>query len=65
MFGIIHLAAFLLAPIFAKFGSRIGPKLLYNAGGFLQGISGIAFGFLEYVDDLPTFLGLSYFFRYD
>ena len=52
------------APIFAHFGNQWGPKLLYNAGAFLQGFAGISFGLLEYVDGTAAFLGLSYFLRY-
>ncbi|TRY80689.1 hypothetical protein TCAL_09016 [Tigriopus californicus] len=63
VFGIVHLAAFVSAPIFAKYGNRIGPKLLYNVGALVQGCQGIAFGFLTYVDNLGWFLGLSYFLR--
>ncbi len=36
VFGIAHLAAFLTAPIFGRWGARMGPKLLYNAGAFVQ-----------------------------
>ena len=65
VFGITHLAAFVFAPIFGRFGNDIGPKLLYNVGGFIQGFAGIAFGFLEYAEDTGTFLGLSYFLRWE
>lgn len=63
VFGIVHLSAFLSAPIFAKYGNSIGPKLLYNVGALVQSLQGIAFGFLAYVDNLGWFLGLSYFLR--
>ena len=64
VFGIVSLAAFLFAPIFGRYGTAIGPKLLYNTGGFVQGLSGIAFGLLDYVQDTVAFIGLSYFLRY-
>ena len=57
------MAAFLVAPIFAKYGGTFGPKRLYNLGAVLQSLAGIAFGFLEYIDHLQTFIGLSYFLR--
>jgi len=57
------MAAFLFSPIFGSYGSKIGLKLLYNSGAFIQAISGIMFGFLEYVDDTSTFIGISYFLR--
>ena len=63
VFGIVHLVAGVTAPIFAHFGNQWGPKLLYNAGAFLQGFAGISFGLLEYVDGTAAFLGLSYFLR--
>jgi len=36
VFGIANLAAFLMAPLCGKFGSKIGVKYLYNIGAFLQ-----------------------------
>jgi MFS family permease len=63
VFGIANLAAFLFAPIFGRYGAKIGPKLLYNAGAFTQGIVGLSFGFLVYIDDVGVFLGLSYLLR--
>jgi hypothetical protein len=64
VFGISNLAAFLTAPIFAKFGPMIGPKYLYNTGAFLQALVGLAFGFLDYLENVNAFLGLSYFLRF-
>jgi MFS family permease len=37
VFGSANLAAFIFAPIFGRFGSKIGPKLLYNVGAYVQG----------------------------
>jgi len=64
VFGITHLAAFITAPIFARYGNVFGPKLLYNVGGVGQGLAGILFGFLDYVNNLNSFLGLSYALRF-
>ena len=64
VFGIANLAAFLASPLFGKFGTKIGPKLLYNIGALLQPTCGIIFGFLSHVDNTALFLGLSYFLRY-
>ncbi len=64
VFGVCNLAALLTAPLIAKFGVLIGPKLLYNIGTIFQALSSLAFGFLAYVDNLHLFLGLSYFFRF-
>ena len=63
VFGIANLAAFLVAPFFGKYGTKIGPKLLYNSGAYLQGICGLAFGFLTYIENVDLFIGLSYLLR--
>ena len=63
VFGIANLAALIFAPIFGAFGTQIGPKWLYNLGAFIQGICGISFGFLVYVQGVAPFLGLSYLLR--
>jgi MFS family permease len=63
VFGITNMAGFIAAPFFGRFGSRLGPKLLYNTGAFVQAIAGFSFGFLDYIDDTATFLGLSYALR--
>ena len=59
-FGIVDLAALLSSPFFATFGERIGPKLLYTAGGFIQGLSGLGKACLGYVDSSGLFLTISY-----
>ena len=63
VFGIANMAAFLFAPIFGRYGTKIGLKLLYNTGSFVQSIAGILFGCLDYVQDPGLFLGLSYTLR--
>ena len=63
VFGTASLAAFIFSTIFGKFSLQIGPKLVYNIGAFTQAIIGIIFGFLKYVQDVTTFLGLSYLLR--
>jgi hypothetical protein len=59
------LAALLTAPIFAKYGSSIGAKFLYNMGALFQALSSLAFGFLDYTDNINLFLGLSYLLRFE
>ena len=51
VFGCSSLAAFLFGPIFGTYGERIGPKLLFNLGGLTQGLVGIAFGSLDYIEN--------------
>ena len=63
VFGIANLAAFIFSTIFGKYGARLGAKLVYNIGAFTQAFIGISFGFLKYVQNVPTFLGLSYLLR--
>ena len=65
VFGLAFLAAFLTAPLYGIFGDRIGAKILYNAGGILQGLSGVLLGFLTFVEDKSIFLGLAYALRYN
>ncbi len=65
VFGISNLAAFLTAPIVARFGSQIGAKYLYNTGAFVQAFGGFAFGFLDRIDNVNLFIGLSYFIRFE
>ena len=57
------MAAFLAAPLFGIYGARIGAKVLYNVGAFVQAICGIAFAFLTYINSTAAFLGLSYLLR--
>ena len=52
------------SPLFGKYGGQIGPKLCFNIGSILQGISGFLFGFLPYFREVSTFISLSYFFRF-
>ena len=63
MFGSANLAAFVFAPVFGRFGSKIGPKLLYTSGAYVQAVAGICLGLLTFVDDTGAFIGLSYFLR--
>jgi MFS family permease len=63
VFGIANLAAFLSAPIFGRYGAKIGPKFLYNFGAFMQALCCLAFGFLDFIPNVGVFLGLSYCLR--
>ena len=36
VFGAANLAAFITAPLFGRFGGKIGAKLVYNMGAYLQ-----------------------------
>jgi len=63
VFGIVNLASFIFAPLFGRFGDKIGAKLMYNIAGMMQGASALAFGFLSFVDNVSVFLALSYTIR--
>ena len=64
VFGLSPLTAFTFAPIFGRYGSRFGLKHLFNSGVFMYALAGLAFGFLDFVDNVNIFLGFSYFLRY-
>jgi len=64
VFGVFNLAAFIFSPIFGRYGTKFGLKFLYNTGAFIQALAGIGFGFLDYIQDTNTFLGISYLLRY-
>ena len=63
MFGITNLTIFIISPIFGKYGSRIGPKLCFNIGAVLQGVSGFLCAFLTYCTTTESFIGLAYTLR--
>ena len=52
------------SPFFGKYGGRLGPKMCFNIGSVLQGVSGFLFGFLPYFKDVGAFIGLSYLLRF-
>jgi len=59
------MSASIFAPVFAVVGDRLGPRRLYIFGSFLQAVAGgIAFAFLDLIDDVTPFLALSYFLRF-
>ena len=52
------------SPLFGKYGGQLGPKMCFNIGSVLQGVSGFLFGFLPYFKDVGAFIGLSYLLRF-
>jgi len=64
VFGICNIAAFFFAPIFGKFGDKIGPKRLFIIGAFTNAIFGLAFGTLQFVEDTTLYITLSYVLRF-
>ena len=59
----MSLAGFLFCPIFGHIGGRIDPKLIVVIGGIAQGISCILFGYLIHLEDVASFVVLSYILR--
>ena len=64
VYGTLSLAAFIFAPIIGRYGGKVGSKVLFNIGAFTQGLVGILFGFLDFVETTTSFLCLSYTFRF-
>ncbi len=64
VFGVASLAAVLFSPVFAHVGTIVGPKLVFNVGGFVQGFGAVLYGLLDLVNDTWTFIGLSYCLRF-
>ena len=64
VFGIANLSLFIFSPIFGKYGSKIGPKICFNCGAVMQGVSGFLFAFLPYCDGVALFISLSYLLRF-
>ena len=63
VFGICNIAAFFFAPIFGRFGEKIGPVVLFRIGAFTNGLFGLAFGALAFVEDTTLYITLSYVLR--
>ena len=64
VFGILNLTAFIFAPIFGTYGSKIGSRTLFYIGSFSQGFIGLLFGLLQFVNSTWTFIVLSYILRF-
>ena len=64
VFGIANLSLFIFSPIFGKYGTKIGPKICFNVGAVLQGVSGFLFAFLPYLTSTGAFIGLAYVLRF-
>ena len=64
VFGIANLSLFIFSPIFGKYASKIGLERCFNIGAIMQGVSGLLFAFVPYLDNVAIFLFLSYLFRF-
>lgn len=63
VFGIFELTVFLVSPIYGRFMSRWGPKLINNAGILTVSVMCILFGFLDRLESTETFIGFSFAVR--
>ena len=63
VFGIVHLSGFISASLMSIFGEKFSVRTLSFLGAFLQGLSVLGFGMLEFVENVDLFLSLSYLLR--
>ena len=63
IFGIIHLALFIISPLMGKVVTRLGLGRVFKSGLFLISFSSVCFGLLTFVGDSTLFLSLAYALR--
>ena len=63
VFGVVHLSAFIASSLMSIFGYRFSVRTMSFLGAIFQGVTVIAFGMLEFTDDVAMFLTLSYGLR--
>ena len=63
IFGIIHLALFIISPLMGKVVTRLGLGRVFKSGLFLISFSSVCFGLLTFVADSKLFLSLAYALR--
>ena len=63
VFGVVHLSAFIASSLMSIFGYRFSVRTMSFLGAIFQGVTVIAFGMLEFTDDVVLFLTLSYGLR--
>ena len=63
IFGIIHLALFLISPLMGKVVTRWGLGTVFKTGLLLISFSSVCFGLLTFVADSTLFLCLAYALR--
>ena len=64
VFGIVQFSLFMFSIAFGKYETCIGSEYLAVGGTSLLGIASTAFAFLNYTEDLTTFLAISYALRF-
>ena len=63
VFGIIDLFGFITSSLYCIFGERLSLRKMAFLGAFLQGLTVLGFGMLEYVENVVLFLSGSYLLR--
>lgn len=63
VFGIFELTVFIVSPLYGQYISKIGPKLMFNAGIYITGTTCILFGFLNHINETKPFIYLSFLVR--
>ena len=63
MFGSVNFVQILFIPLFGKYLNKLKAHRLFVYGVFICGAANIAFGFLQWVDTMTTFLALSFVIR--
>ncbi len=64
VFGVAHLAGLISAPVFGKFGSRLGFKRISWLSAIVQGLGSLGFGSLHYCNNTIAFVALSHTLKY-
>ena len=63
IFGIIHLALFIISPVMGKVVTRRGLARVFKTGLILISFTSVSFGLLTFVADSSLFLVLAYTLR--
>ncbi|XP_046392881.1 MFS-type transporter SLC18B1-like [Ischnura elegans] len=63
VFGVFEIVSFLSSPIFGKYINVLGVKFTLTAGILIAAVCCILFGFLDLIDSLDEFVGLSFAVR--
>ena len=63
IFGIIHLALFIISPVMGKVISRVGLGNVFKGGLILITVASLSFGLLTFLESPTLFLVLAYTLR--
>ena len=63
IFGIVHLAMFLVSPMMGRAVTKLGLGMVFRLGLVMTAVAGLLFGFLTFINDTALFLSAAYFLR--